>query len=690
MHKPVIRTFKSVVMKKHFQTTLSLLFVVGILTVFSSYTATETVNNKYAVKFPYRKAGLTERQAAAHLLSRFTYGATPKQVDEVVNMGLEKWFTKQLVADQADDTLNALLAPFDVITKDNKELSNTYLDGGQIRRKAIKEGLLPHDSTGKLEYKERKGEIDSFMKAKGIKSVGELIKQLVNQKILRAAYTNNQLQEVMTSFWFNHFNVSLTKNESIRFVPCYEKDVIRPNALGKFVDILLATAKSPAMLTYLDNFRSVASDNNNNSEEGFKRLRALYAQQKMLAERGDTGIMFKGISQKIKGFKNSQGLNENYAREIMELHTLGVDGGYTQTDVTNAAKVLTGWTIFPMNDEYGGAGIKKMIEKVGEYKMIQQGYVHDGDFMFAINKHDKTDKVVLGNNFYGKDGYNEGLRLMNILAHHTSTAHFICKKLAVHFVNDNPPQSLIEKMAKTFLDKDGDIKQVLVTMVNAPEFWSKESLREKIKSPFELAISTVRALNAKIEQPYQLFNWINKMGERMYYYQAPTGFPDKANYWINTGSLLNRMNFGLAMAGQRIPGVLFNLAALNDYHEPESAQAALITYCKLLMPERNVDSTVKRLTPLVTAPAISLKIDIAAGKTTAPQVQEQPTMMASSDDNMMMSDVGSHNKKVLKEKVNRKKSADYTIQDLMVNTGNKTMLSQVTGIIIGSPEFQRK
>ena len=493
----------------------------------------------------------------------------------------------------------------------------------------------------------------------------------------------------MTSFWFNHFNVSLTKNASIKFVPCYERDVIRPNALGKFGDILLATAKSPAMLTYLDNFTSVASDNNNNSEEGAKRLRNLYAQQKMLVEKGDTGLAYREVSQKIKGFKNVQGLNENYAREIMELHTLGVDGGYTQTDVTSAAKVLTGWTIFPMNDDYGGGGIKRMIEKVGEEKLTQQGYIHDGDFLFAVNKHDKTDKKVLGNDFSGKDGYNEGLKLISILAHHNSTAHFVCKKLAAHFVNDNPPQALIEKMAKTFLEKDGDIKQVLVTMVNAPEFWSKEALREKIKSPFELTISTVRALNAKVAQPYQLFNWINKMGERIYYYQAPTGFPDRAKYWINTGSLLNRMNFGLAIASQRIPGVTFNLAALNDNHEPESAEAALRIYCKIMMPERNVDETVKRLIPLINDPTINKKIDVAASKTAPPQAQEHNTMMA--DDNMMMmSDAGSGNKKVLKEKVSKKNNTNYTVQDLMVKAGDKSMLSQVTGIIIGSPEFQRK
>ncbi len=677
-------------MKRHLQTIFVLFLLISSVSILSAFSGVEKsgIESK-SLKFPYKQAGLTERQATAHLLGRFTYGATPGEIDEVLKIGLEKWFDKQLEANSPNDSLNTALAPYEALTKDNKEIFNTYLDGGQIRKRAMKEGLIPQDSTGRIEYKERKGLVDSFMKANGYKPEGELIRQLVNQKIVRAAYSNNQLQEIMTSFWFNHFNVSLTKNECIRFVPCYERDVIRPNSLGKFGDLLLATAKSPAMLTYLDNFRSVASDNNVNSEAGAKRLRELYAQQLRLNQNGDTGMQYKDIANKIKGFKNSQGLNENYAREIMELHTLGVDGGYTQADVTNAAKVLTGWTIFPMNDEYGGTQVRKMIEKVGEEKLKEQGFVHEGDFMFAVNKHDKTEKVVLGNTFSAKGGMEEGLKLIDMLAHHKSTAHFICKKLAARFVSDNPPASLVDKMAQTFMDKDGDIKKVLLTMVNAPEFWSKQALREKIKSPFELTISTVRALNAKVAQPYQLANWINKMGERIYYYQAPTGFPDRAQYWINSGSLLNRMNFGLALSSKRIPGVTFDLTALNNNHEPESAEAALRVYCKLLMPERNVDETVKRLIPLINDPLIHNKIDAAATKTES--TLAPATMM--SEDNMMMTTSNTDNKKaneVLREKFNRKKAPDYTITQLQANAGTNTMLSQVTGIIIGSPEFQRR
>jgi len=671
-------------MKKNKLFNLSvILMVVGVF-MLSSYKINDAQENIHSLKFPFKKAGLTERQAAAHLLNRFTYGATPKQIDEVVNIGIENWFLQQLEAKQPDDSLNAALASYETLSLNNNQIFNTYVDNGQVRRLAIKEGVLKEDSARNFDYKTYKNQLDSFMKAKGLKQEGELIRQLINQKILRAAYTNNQLQEVMTSFWFNHFNVSLTKNDCIRFVTCYEKDVIRPNALGKFSDLLLGTAQSPAMLTYLDNFRSVAGNNNNNSEAGAKRLRELYKQQQAL-KNGDTTSLAKDVNQKIKKFKASQGLNENYAREIMELHTLGVDGGYTQTDVTNAAKVLTGWTIYPM-EENGLRQINKMIDNVGMDKLKAQGFKHEGDFLFAVNKHDKSEVTILNTNFTGTEGYDEGTKLIYLLAHHNSTAHFICKKLAVRFVSDNPPKSLIDKMAKTFLDKDGDIKQVLITMVSAPEFWNKEALRTKIKSPFELTMSTVRAFGAKITQPYQLFNWVNKMGEKMYYYQAPTGFPDKAQYWINTGSLLNRMNFGLAIASQRIAGVNFNLLSLNDNHEPESAEAALTTYCKLLMPERNLDETIKRLIPLINDPEIHKKIDDAAGKST-PASTTMVTTETMNNDEMMMT---GGNKKILKEKIGKKKVQDYTIQQLQVNAGNKSMLAQVTGIIVGSPEFQRR
>jgi uncharacterized protein (DUF1800 family) len=343
--------------------------------------------------------------------------------------------------------------------------------------------------------------------------------------------------------------------------------------------------------------------------------------------------------------KKYRGLNENYAREVMELHTLGVDGGYTQQDVTQAARVLTGWGVYPMNEN--GKGI---IERFSEDQLAKRGFVHEGDFFFNANRHDKGEKKVLGQTFVSGGGYDEGVRLLEMLAHHPSTAAFITRKIAVRFVSDNPPQSLLDKMAKTFRDKNGDIKQVLITMVEAPEFWNADAVREKTKSPFELAIGAVRSLHGTIKQPYQLYTWVTRMGEKKYYYQAPTGFPDKGAYWINTGSLLNRMNFGLALASGRIPGVSIDLVALNNGHEPESSQAALITYGKIILPERNLDATMKRLMPMLNDPTLAQKVD------------EASTELGRSNEAPVMSETA---------------------------TGNP-MLAQVVGIIIGSPEYQRR
>ena len=315
--------------------------------------------------------------------------------------------------------------------------------------------------------------------------------------------------------------------------------------------------------------------------------------------------------------RNARGLNENYAREVMELHTLGVDGGYTQADVTTVAKALTGWSVM------------------------------QGNFIFRPRQHDNEAKTILNKNFPANGGYQEGVDVLTMLAEHPSTAKFICTKLATRFVSDTPSAALIKNMVKTFQSTDGNIKAVLRTMVYDPAFWKKSVSHEKIKSPFEMVISAVRATNAQIIQPFQLFNWCTKMGQRFYYYQAPTGFPDRASNWINTGALLNRMNFGLAFASQKIPGVRMDLAALNNYHEPESAIDALTVYSNILLPQRDHAANIKRLIPLVNDEGVEDKISKAA-------------------------------------------TVDKTAEQMTFDKGTKNMLSQVVGIIIGSPEFQRK
>jgi uncharacterized protein (DUF1800 family) len=647
------------------------LAVLGTVFTLSSFFSGYGKVNNASFSFPFQKGGLTEREAAAHLLNRFTYGATPGQVDAVVKMGLENWFKQQLQANMPDDSLNQLLDKLDAVKLTNEQVVNEYPKGGQVLRMAIKDGLINKDSA-KVDQKAYRNQIQAYLQQKGMKPERELFRQFIVQKILRSTYTNNQLQEVMTDFWFNHFNVSITKNDCSQFIPAYERDVIRPNALGKFNEILLATAKSPAMLYYLDNFSSTGANTNNNNGNALLRQRLLMALPNN-NRIGDTTMQAQ-VVRKAQQAKKAQGLNENYAREVMELHTLGVDGGYTQQDVTQAARVLTGWTVYPMGNYGNNQNLRKQVERFGGGNLAQRGFVHDGDFLFTPNRHDNGEKIVMGVKFGPNGGYQEGVQLLNMLAHKQATAKFITHKIAVRFVSDNPPQSLLDKMAQTFMTKDGDIKAVLTTMVSAPEFWGRDAVREKTKSPFELAIGSVRALHATIFQPYQLYTWIDKMGQKMYFYQAPTGFPDKAQYWINTGSLLNRMNFGLALASNRIPGVHVDLAALNNHHEPESTQAALVTYARLIMPERNMDATIKQLTPMLNDPNLMKKVDEAATKTTA-----APATNDAMGNDMMSTNAG--------QPLRLKGGGNGQLRQLQ---GDNTMLAQVVGVVVGSPEYQRR
>jgi uncharacterized protein (DUF1800 family) len=615
------------------------------------------------MRFPYRQAGLTERQAAAHLLGRFTYGAGPGQVDAVVKMGLEDWFAQQLEGNLPDDSLGQVLDRYDALKLTNEEIVNTYPRAGQVVRMAIRDGVISKDSV-KVDRKEYRDVLQTYMQQKGYKREQDLFRQFINQKVLRAAYSQNQLREVLTDFWFNHFNVSITKNDCAEFIPAYERDVIRPAALGNFNALLLGTAKSPAMSYYLDNFSSSAPGDPAMQQNAFVAKAEVDAAQ-------------------VQARKN-RGLNENYAREVMELHTLGVDGGYTQQDVTQAARVLTGWGVYPMNEN--GKGI---INRFSEDQLAKRGFVHEGDFFFNANRHDKGEKKVLGQTFAAGGGYEEGVRLLEMLAHHPSTAAFITRKIAVRFVSDNPPQSLLDKMAKTFREKNGDIKQVLITMVEAPEFWNADAVREKTKSPFELAIGAVRSLHGTIEQPYQLYTWVTRMGEKKYYYQAPTGFPDKGAYWINTGSLLNRMNFGLALASGRIPGVSIDLVALNNGHEPESSQAALIIYGKIILPERNLDATMKRLMPMLSDPTLAQKVDEASAKVAAPVDTMQGDEVAMDEKGGKRRESG-RSESGRSESVRSESGRSIGGPVMSATAMGNPMLAQVVGIIIGSPEYQRR
>jgi uncharacterized protein (DUF1800 family) len=364
--------------------------------------------------------------------------------------------------------------------------------------------------------------------------------EVQSAKLLRAVYSDRQLEEVLTDFWFNHFNIFIGKGADHYLITAYEHEIIRPRVLGKFKDLLVATAKSPAMLFYLDNWQSEGPDS-----EAARGVPAAGQNPGMNGPFGRRGVMYPAgrpprsqqpqPSPQNNQQKRRSGLNENYARELMELHTLGVNGGYTQQDVTQVARVFTGWTI----DEPG----------------------RGGGFVYKRRLHEPGAKTVLGHKIKDR-GENEGMQVLEILAHHPSTARFVSTELAQRFVSDDPPQSLIDAMSKTFLKTDGDIRSVLQTMFRSPEFWAPEAYRARVKTPFEFVVSSLRATQAEISDPQPLLAMLNKMGMPLYGMQPPTGYSTKADVWVNSAALLDRMNFGLALATNRLAGTSFNLAQL--------------------------------------------------------------------------------------------------------------------------------
>ena len=654
------------------------IFTVGAgLTLLFAFTQTQEQGGNAKIKMPYKKAGLNTRQAAAHLLSRFSFGARPGEVDAVAAMGLEEWLEQQLAGGLTDSEANERLKSMNTLLLSNETIANTYLTPPQVLRLAVKNKLVVRDSVKGQDKPEYREQIRQLMVQQGLKPFVELQTQLINQKIIRAAYGTNQLHEVLTDFWFNHFNVSLTKPQCQQFILTFERDAIRPNVTGNFKDMLVATAKHPAMLEYLDNSSSV-SDNNALAKNPRRIQQQQNLNKALEARMGDSSMKNNAIAQQLVNAKRVQGLNENYAREVMELHTLGVDGGYTQKDVTEVARALTGWAVKPLLDDGPG---KRLLDKTNIDQMQKRGFVLENDFIFRADKHDEGEKLILGKTFDGKTGYQEGMDVLDLLSRQKATAKFISKKLATRFVSDKPSDALVQKMADRFLKTDGNIKEVLLTMVESVEFWQTDALREKIKSPFELVISAVRSTNADLKQPFQVFNWCSRMGQRFYYYQAPTGFPDKASFWINTGSLLNRMNFGLAFATGKIPGISVNLLALNQNHEPESAEAALTTYSQLLLPERNQEENIKRLTAMLANQSVADKIEAASAKHPGDATMDETDAMS------MNKNLNKKQQQKNDRNAMNRKDKPFT---MAYQNGNNNMVSQVAGVIIGSPEFQRK
>jgi uncharacterized protein (DUF1800 family) len=654
------------------------------------------------VHMPWKQAGLTERQAAAHLLNRFAFGPRPGEVDAAVKMGLDRWLERQLGANLPDDKVRDDLQVLPALNMTTAQILQTYPPAGMVLQQAKQAGIIPDDvkkgdlknKAGEEQREALKEKVKAFAAEKGYRPEKQLLGQLMTQKLVRAVESENQLEEVMTDFWFNHFNVSLTDNKARPFLLSYERDAIRPHALGSFRDLLEATAKSPAMLVYLDNAQSTAAENEPTTMQDemgrTPRQRARFggrgpgqpADPSMRPLTGQ-GMIAARQSRLAKSplapKRKQQGVNENYARELMELHTLGVDGGYTQQDVIEVARAFTGWTILPVQPKAReAAGVRlARAERAGGL-----GFRQEGDFLFRADAHDAAPKTILGVKFPAGRGIEDGEAVLDLLADQKATARHISTKLAVRFVSDHPPQALIDRLINVYLTTHGDVRRMIVAIAESPEFWSRDAIGSKIKAPFELTASALRATGGEIIDPRAILQWVNRMGQPLYAYQAPTGYPDRAEAWVNTGSLLNRMNFGLQLAANRVKGVSLDLPALNGGHEPESREQALKTYAALLMPGRDLTATLKQLTPMVADPNLAKRVDQAAPKEAAKAAKK-------GDPNEDLLE-GSPEMAVQMPRSVKVRGMLGDEPKEPVDKRPPTPLEQVVGVILGSPEFQRR
>ncbi len=452
-----------------------------------------------------RQRPLTPHDSALHVLDRLAYGPRPGDVDRVAALGVMKWIDTQLHPDRIPDPIvERRETGFPILDEDAGELARAII--------AVRQQRIATRQDGENATRGEPATPDSQAALRVRQAMGQL-QQLA---VVRAVLSERQLQEVMVDFWTNHFNVFFGKGADRAFTPSYIERTIRPHALGRFQDLLIATAKSPAMLFYLDNWQSVAPGAEPPALARMARL------PDAMRERMLTRL--------------PQGLNENYARELMELHTLGVDGGYTQEDVIAVARIFTGWSI----------------------ERPQQG----GGFRFNEWAHDYGEKVVRGVRFPAGHGMDEGLRLLKLLAQDPATMHHVSRQLCARFVSDDPPDGCVDDAVAAWNRSDGDIAEVLRAIFQSPDFWSAQAFRSKVKTPLEFMVSAVRAVGGDPDTTPRLAQVIGRLGEPLYAQPSPAGYPESQEDWVNSGALLLRMNMAVALAAGRLPGVVIALDGL--------------------------------------------------------------------------------------------------------------------------------
>jgi uncharacterized protein (DUF1800 family) len=573
-------------------------------------------------------------QQVIQALNRLTFGPRPGDAQKVRAMGLDKWIELQLHPEKIDNTsLDQFVEHYSVLNQDQNEILGQYVVALRERRMTRRDRA----DSAQVTAEEREAQQKIQQARRGFMS------QLVSERVARAVASNRQLEEVMTDFWLNHFNVFAGKGPpQPYYLVEYEREVIRPNALGKFRNLLGAVAKSPAMLFYLDNARSMADSTRPHlgnpgrfgGLDAIARVREMAPRQQQL---------------------RNGGLNENYGRELLELHTVGVDGGYTQQDVINVARALTGWTIQPP----------------------QMG----GGFIFRPQMHDAGEKVVLGHKLAAGRGIEDGEDVLDIVARSPQTAKFIATKLARRFISDNPPQTVINDAAQIFMKTDGDIREVVRTIITSNEFYSQAAFRSKVKSPFEVVVSAMRALNSQPDTTPRTALAIAYLGEPIFGHQAPNGYPETGDAWMNTGAILNRINFGMAVAANRLPGVSFaSLPALDTLQNASRAAQVDAVISILLSGAASADTR-----------AVLMKGENPLASTIVP---DQPNMIAQADGQMEPMNGATPARR------NQRNGANGGVGPggQRPNQGARVLgpvpqlsgIAQIVGLALGSPEFQRR
>jgi len=584
-------------------------------------------------------------QQIIQALNRLTFGPRPGDVQRVRAIGLDKWIDLQLHPERiSDDPLNTFVSQYSALNADQDDLLKQYVDQ-QRQRREIKRDRA---DTTKAMSADEMAAMQQLRQQQN--SRRQVVTQLQSSRVARAVASERQLQEVMTDFWENHFNIYAAKGApEAYYLVDFDQNVIRPRVLGKFRDLLEAVAKSPAMLFYLDNARSMADSTQPTLEGGGRR-------QAGAARRGIGGI-FGPMRAPVQRPPQQQqqrkrpGLNENYGRELLELHTLGVDGGYTQQDVINVARAFTGWTIKPP----------------------AQG----GGFIFRPQVHDAGPKVVLGHKLAAGRGMEDAEDVMDILARNPATARYISFKLARRFVSDSPSKALVDRAAQVFLRTDGDIREVVRTIVTSPEFFSQRSFRSKVKSPFEVVVSAARALNAPPDSTPRSAQIIAYLGQPIYGHQAPNGWPETGDAWMNTGAILNRINFGMAAGAGRLPGATIRgLPVLDTVRTAPREKQVDVVVATILNGMASPDTRAVLLSgehPLLANGAGGAGMQDMSGGESEPGMTD--SAMDENGDRRKNQNAGG-------------KRAAMQGRGLG-NIPQLTGLPQIVGLALGSPEFQR-